>query len=321
MPDDGGVPLESLGMRDLISAAADRFATSRRSSRSSDRAPCRGPTSSSRASNRAGDARYLHPRLETILKRRYGVILYQEQVCKSRRSSTATALGGADCCDARWARRNRGDGRAAQRVPEGCDGRGVRCGGANHIFDQMETFAGYGFNKSHAAAYARSRTRPHGQGAPSRGVHGRRVDADGQHGSARGVERRAKRMAIVLEPPDVNASVLPFTVPGPKRIATAGRAEGVGRAPSKRYVRRARRSGRFTGLVDLCRRVDLTKINRRVLEALRSRARSTRSARIAHAHATASRRTASGGKVGARAGRGQTALFGSDEREVALEPA
>jgi DNA polymerase-3 subunit alpha len=78
-----------------------------------------------------------------------------------------------------------------------------------------------------------------------------------------------KRMGIVLEPPDVNASVLPFTVAGPKRISYGlGALKGVGPSAVEAIVAERNAHGAYKSLVDLCRRVDLQKINRRVLEAL-----------------------------------------------------
>ena len=154
---------------------------------------------------------------------------------------------------------------------KGATERGVEAPRANHIFDQMETFAGYGFNKSHAAAYALIAYQtawlkthyPEGYMAAV-------LTADSDNTDRLVVLKdELKRMGIVLEPPDVNASVLPFTVAGPKRISYGlGALKGIGPSAVEAIVAERDAHGAYTSLVDLCRRVDLQKINRRVLEAL-----------------------------------------------------
>ena len=130
-----------------------------------------------------------------------------------------------------------------------------------------------------------------------------------------------KRMGIVLEPPDVNRSTLPFTVAGPKRISYGlGALKGVGPGAVEAIVAEREAHGPYTGLVDLCRRVDLTKINRRVLEALaKSGALDALGAnRATLMNGIPSALQAAERSVHAQAA-GQTALFGSDLREVELE--
>jgi DNA polymerase-3 subunit alpha len=130
-------------------------------------------------------------------------------------------------------------------------------------------------------------------------------------------------MGIALEPPDVNASVMPFTVAGPKRISYGlGALKGVGPSAVEAIVAERNAHGRFTSLVDLCRRVDLTKINRRVLEALaKSGALDSLGAnRATLMHGIPGALQAAERSVHAQAA-GQTALFGGDDRETALEHA
>jgi DNA polymerase-3 subunit alpha len=130
-----------------------------------------------------------------------------------------------------------------------------------------------------------------------------------------------KRLGIVLEPPDVNRSVLPFTVAGPKRISYGlGALKGVGPGAVEAIVTERDAHGAYTSLVDLTRRVDLTKINRRVLEALaKSGALDALGAnRATLMHGIPGALQAAERTVHAQAA-GQTALFGGDERSDALE--
>ena len=320
--------LESLGMRDLIKRLQpDRFDDLTAIVALFRPGPMQMADEFIARKHRAGATPdYLHPRLETMLKPTYGVILYQEQVMQIAQILAGYSLGGADLLR-RAMGKKKPEEMAEQRSVflKGATERGVEAGRANHIFDQMETFAGYGFNKSHAAAYAliayqTAWLKAHYPEAYMAAV----LTADLDNTDRLVVLKdELKRMGIVLEPPDVNASVLPFTVPGPKRISYGlGALKGVGPSAVEAIVAERDAHGRFTGLVDLCRRVDLTKINRRVLEALaKSGALDSLGAnRATLMHGIPSALQAAERSVHAQAA-GQTALFGGDEREVALEHA
>ena len=320
--------LESLGMRDLIKRLQpDRFDDLTAIVALFRPGPMQMADEFIARKHRAGATPdYLHPRLETILKPTYGVILYQEQVMQIAQILAGYSLGGADLLR-RAMGKKKPEEMAEQRSVflKGATERGVEAGRANHIFDQMETFAGYGFNKSHAAAYAliayqTAWLKAHYPEAYMAAV----LTADLDNTDRLVVLKdELKRMGIVLEPPDVNASVLPFTVPGPKRISYGlGALKGVGPSAVEAIVAERDARGRFTGLVDLCRRVDLTKINRRVLEALaKSGALDSLGAnRATLMHGIPGALQAAERSVHAQAA-GQTALFGGDEREVALEHA
>jgi DNA polymerase-3 subunit alpha len=266
--------LESLGMRDLIKRLQpDRF-----DDLTAIVALFRpGPMQMAdefiaRKHGTGGGRDYLHPRLEATLKPTYGVILYQEQVMQIAQVLAGYSLGGADLLR-RAMGKKKPEEMAQQRSVflKGAMERGVEEPRANHIFDQMETFAGYGFNKSHAAAYAliayqtawlKTHYPEHYMAAV--------LTADSDNTDRLVVLKdELKRLGLALEPPDVNASVLPFTVAGPKRISYGlGALKGVGPSAVEAIVAERDAHGPYTSLVDLCRRVDLTKINRRVLEAL-----------------------------------------------------
>ena len=317
--------LESLGMRDLIKRLQpDRFDDLTAIVALFRPGPMQMADEFIARKHGTGGARdYLHPRLEATLKPTYGVILYQEQVMQIAQVLAGYSLGGADLLR-RAMGKKKPEEMAQQRSVflQGATERGVEEPRANHIFDQMETFAGYGFNKSHAAAYAliayqtawlKTHYPEHYMAAV--------LTADSDNTDRLVVLKdELKRMGIALEPPDVNASVLPFTVAGPRRISYGlGALKGVGPSAVEAIVTERNAHGAYTSLVDLCRRVDLTKINRRVLEALVKSGgldslganRATLMNGIANALQAAER------SVHAQAA-GQAALFGGDERDDAL---
>ncbi len=318
--------LESLGMRDLIKRLQpDRFDDLTAIVALFRPGPMQMADEFIARKHRSGGAPpdYLHPRLEATLKPTYGVILYQEQVMQIAQILAGYSLGGADLLR-RAMGKKKPEEMAEQRgvFLKGATERGVEPGRANHIFDQMETFAGYGFNKSHAAAYAliayqTAWLKAHYPEAYMAAV----LTADLDDTDRLVVLKdELKRMGITLEPPDINRSVHAFTVAGPKRISYGlGALKGVGPGAVEALV--AERAARpYTSLIDLTRRVDLTKINRRVLEALvRSGAldafganRATLMAGVPNALQAAERSTH------AQAA-GQTALFGGDEQGGGLE--
>jgi DNA polymerase-3 subunit alpha len=318
--------LESLGMRDLIKRLQpDRFDDLTAIVALFRPGPMQMADEFIARKHRTGGAPpdYLHPRLEATLKPTYGVILYQEQVMQIAQVLAGYSLGGADLLR-RAMGKKKPEEMAEQRSVflKGATERGVEAARANHIFDQMETFAGYGFNKSHAAAYAliayqTAWLKTHYPEAYMAAV----LTADLDNTDRLVVLKdELKRMGIALEPPDINRSVFAFTVAGQKRISYGlGALKGVGPGAVEAIVAEREAHGPYENLIDLCRRIDLQKINRRVLEALvRSGAldslganRATLMQGIPHALQAAER------SVHAKAA-GQTALFGGDERDESL---
>ena len=151
--------LESLGMRDLIKKLQpDRFDDLTAIVALFRPGPMQMATEFINQSKHRKDGAaidYLHPKLEGILKPTYGVIIYQEQVMQIAQVLAGYSLGGADLLR-RAMGKKKPEEMAQQRAVfvNGATERGVEPERAAHIFDLMETFAGYGFNKSHAAAYA-----------------------------------------------------------------------------------------------------------------------------------------------------------------------
>ena len=267
--------LESLGMRDLIKKLQpDRFDDLTAIVALFRPGPMQMATEFINRKHRKDGAvvDYLHPKLEGILKPTYGVILYQEQVMQIAQVLAGYSLGGADLLR-RAMGKKKPEEMAKQRevFVKGATDRGVEAARAAFIFDQMETFAGYGFNKSHAAAYAliayqTAWLKAHFTEAYMAAV----LTADIDNTDRLVVLKDdCKQFGIALEPPDVNTSVFAFTVPGPRRIRYGlGALKGVGQSAVDAIVSEREAHGPFKSMIDLCRRVDLQKINRRVLEAL-----------------------------------------------------
>jgi len=215
---------------------------------------------------------YPHPKLEPILKPTYGVILYQEQVMQIAQVLAGYTLGGADLL-----RRAMGKKKAEEMAKQGAifvDGakaNGVDEGIAKYIFDLMEKFAGYGFNKSHSAAYALVSyqtlwLKAHYPAAFMAAVLS--SDMDSTDKVVTFIEE-CRAMGLKVEPPHVNRSRFMFTVDGDERILYGlGAIKGVGEGAIADIVDIRERDGVYADLFDFCRRVDLRKANRRVLEAL-----------------------------------------------------
>jgi len=215
---------------------------------------------------------YLHPELKPVLLPTYGVILYQEQVMKIAQVLAGYTLGGADLLR-RAMGKKKAEEMAQQRsvFVDGAVARGVAEGTAAHIFDLMEKFAGYGFNKSHSAAYAvlsyqTAWLKAHYPEAFMAAVLSSDMDKTDKVVT---IIDECNRMALKVEPPDVNESQYMFTVSGPRAIRYGlGAIKGVGQAAVENMLAERAAGGRFNDLRDVCRRLDLNRVNRRVLEAL-----------------------------------------------------
>jgi DNA polymerase-3 subunit alpha len=227
-----------------------------------------------RKHDRTGQAiDYLHPDLKPALFPTYGVILYQEQVMQIAQVLAGYTLGGADMLR-RAMGKKKPEEMAKQRAifVEGSTKRGVDARQAEMIFDLMEKFAGYGFNKSHSAAYAllsyqTAYLKTHYPAAFMAAV----LSADMDHTDKVVTLIRDCRDSCGLEvkPPDVNLSRYEFTVDDDKTIRYGlGAVRGVGQGAVEAIVVERETHGKFTSLESLCRRLDLSKLNKRVLEAL-----------------------------------------------------
>ena len=215
---------------------------------------------------------YLHPDLKPVLEATYGVILYQEQVMQIAQILAGYTLGGADLLR-RAMGKKKPEEMAKQRsvFVSGAVARGVRETQATHIFDLMEKFAGYGFNKSHSAAYAllsyqTAWLKAHYPAAYMAAVLSSDMDKTDKVVT---LIDECNGMALEVLPPDVNASVYAFRVAGPTSIRYGmGAIKGVGASAVEAIIDEREKNGPFKTLPDLCRRIDLQRVNRRVFEAL-----------------------------------------------------
>ncbi|HEY3849695.1 MAG TPA: DNA polymerase III subunit alpha [Steroidobacteraceae bacterium] len=215
---------------------------------------------------------YLHPDLKPVLEATYGVILYQEQVMQIAQILAGYTLGGADLLR-RAMGKKKPEEMAKQRsvFVSGAVARGVREAQATMIFDLMEKFAGYGFNKSHSAAYAllsyqTAWLKAHYPAAFMAAVLSSDMDKTDKVVT---LIDEASSMKLTVHPPDVNESEYAFRVAGPASIRYGmGAIKGVGESAVQAIVDERSAGGPYRSLPDLCRRIDLQRVNKRVFEAL-----------------------------------------------------
>ncbi len=215
---------------------------------------------------------YPHPDLEPILKPTYGVILYQEQVMQIAQVLANYTLGAADMLR-RAMGKKKPEEMAMQReiFTQGATARGVEEKVATYIFDLMEKFAGYGFNKSHSAAYAlvayqTAWLKAHYPAAFMAAVMS--SDMDNTDKVVTFIDECAHMKLTVLQP-SINQSMYPFTVANDTTIIYGlGAIKGVGESAIDCITQERQAEGPYSDLFSFCQRLDLRKVNRRVLEAL-----------------------------------------------------
>ncbi len=274
---------------------------------------------------------YPHPAVEPVLRETYGIMVYQEQVMQMAQIVGGYSLGGADLL-----RRAMGKKKAEEMAQHreifiaGAIRTGTTKELAGNLFDLMEKFAGYGFNKSHAAAYAlvayqTAYLKAHHPAAfmaatlsgdmdNTDKVHIFYVDALLQSAPKCDSEERKK---IIVLPPDVNSSEYVFSPVDESTIAYGlGAIKGTGEAAIGNIVK-AREKGPFKDLFDFCRRVDKRIVNRRTVEALiRAGAFDSLNDHRASLMSSVDAALASADQQ-ARAAN-QNSLFGHEEADVAL---
>ncbi|MEN8615978.1 DNA polymerase III subunit alpha [Shewanella baltica] len=217
------------------------------------------------------DSQYQHESLKELLSPTYGIILYQEQVMQIAQVLSGYTLGGADMLR-RAMGKKKPEEMAKQRsiFKEGAINNGVDGDLSMKIFDLVEKFAGYGFNKSHSAAYALVSyqtlwLKTHFPAQFMAAVMS--ADMDNTDKIVTLVDE-CERMGLPLIPPDVNKGLFKFTVDDDLRIVYGiGAIKGVGEGPVESILE-ARKDGPFVDLFDFCARIDLKKLNKRVIEKL-----------------------------------------------------
>src|SRR5438309_5320890 len=220
---------------------------------------------------------YLHPALEGILKETYGVMTYQEQVMQIAQVLAGYTLGGADLLRRAMGKKIQSEMDAQrQQFVEGATARGVERGRAELIFDQMAKFAGYGFNKSHAAAYAlvAYQTAYLKANYPVEFLAASMTLDLGNTDKLNHFRQELGRLGIALLPPDINRSEVAFSVEtDPKtgkpaiRYALAA-VKGVGEQAMSELVAERAAHGPYKDLFDFALRLDAKSFNRRQFENL-----------------------------------------------------
>ena len=261
---------------------------------------------------------YLHPLLEPVLKETFGIAVYQEQVMEIAKVLSGYSLGQADLLRRAMGKKIKSEMDAQRETfVAGAIEKGVEAGTAAHIFEVVEKFAGYGFNKSHAAAYALvsyqtawlKANHPVEFMAASMSLDRGDTDKLAQ------LRQEAKRLKVQVLPPDVNESEADFSVKdGAVRYALAA-IKNVGLGAMETLVAERERGGRFASIQDFARRVDSKTANKKQLESLicagafdtleRNRARLLASVEtvVKHVHAAQEAR-----------GSSQVSLFGGEDR-------
>ena len=274
---------------------------------------------------------YAHPLLEAISKETYGVLIYQEQVMQATQLLAGYTLGGADLLR-RAMGKKKPEEMAKQRktfVEGAARVNKIPAAQANQIFDLLEKFAGYGFNKSHAAAYAlvAYQTAWLKTNYPVEFLAAMMTNDMGTQDKLKVVLDEARAMSVEVLPPDVNEGEAHFwpatsklqtpnSQPETRQAIRFGLAaiKGVGEVAVQAIIRARDEGGRFSSLEDLCARVDTRTVNRKMLEALikcgacdgLGENRATLFSRI-------DRALARGASIASDRARGQSSLFGMFE--------
>ncbi len=219
-----------------------------------------------------GEFEYLHPLLEKVLEPTYGIMVYQEQVMQAAQFCAGYSLGGADLL-----RRAMGKKKPEEMVKQrqifikGAAEKDIDEATANHIFDYMEKFAGYGFNKSHAAAYALVAYQTAWLKAHYPAEFMSAVLTSEMQNTDSIVflidDCRINKLEVL--PPSINMSIYQFHASSPSTIVYGlGAIKGVGEAAMQSVIDSRIQDGPYKDLFDFCHRVVLKKINKRTLEAL-----------------------------------------------------
>ena len=213
---------------------------------------------------------YMHPLLEPILKETFGVVLYQEQVMQIVQVLAGFSLGQADLLRRAMGKKKH-EILLAQKENflKGCAQNQIDADLATTIFDLLTHFADYGFNKSHSAAYAlvawqTAYLKAH---YPAEFMAAMLTSIMDTQKVPRYIEL-ARRMELEILPPDINASMANFSVDHEAIRFGLAAVRNVGDAAIASIVEARQADGRFNSLLDFCKRIDTSTINKRMLESL-----------------------------------------------------
>jgi DNA polymerase-3 subunit alpha len=213
---------------------------------------------------------YIHPKLEPVLRETYGVIVYQEQVMQAAQTLSGYSLGEADLLRRAMGKKIRAEmQKQKSRFVSGCTERGIEQSQAEAIFELLERFADYGFNKSHAAAYAlvAYQTAYMKTNYPVEFLAASMTLEMGNTDKLSEFRAEAVRLGIKVDPPSINRSGVTFDVEGLTIHYALAALKGVGRQAVEAIVA-ARGSKPFADLSDFATRINPRAVNKRVLESL-----------------------------------------------------
>jgi DNA polymerase-3 subunit alpha len=217
------------------------------------------------------EVRYLHEQLEPILRETYGIMIYQEQVMQAAQVLAGYSLGGADLLRRAMGKKIQAEmDKQRALFCEGAEARGIKAAKASEVFDQIAKFAGYGFNKSHAAAYALVAYQTAYMKANFPVEFMAATMTYDMHNTDKmgAFKTELQRLGITLLGPDVNRSQVAFSVEdGAVRYALAA-VKNVGEAAMAALVSEREQGGPFKDLSDFARRLDTRAVNKRLLENL-----------------------------------------------------
>ncbi|MEL6213282.1 MAG: DNA polymerase III subunit alpha, partial [Pseudomonadota bacterium] len=214
---------------------------------------------------------YYHPKIEKVLKETYGVIIYQEQVMQIAQILSGYSLGEADLLRRAMGKKKKEEmDKQRKRFVDGAVERGVEAAKASSIFDLVQKFAGYGFNKSHAAAYAYiayqtgylKANHPAALLAASMSLD--RANTD----KLAVFLKEAKRSDVEVRAPHINVSQTDFSVEKGAILYGLSAVKNVGEAAMAEIVDERGKSGPYTDVFDFAERVNLRAIGKRAMENL-----------------------------------------------------
>jgi len=214
---------------------------------------------------------YFHPSLEPILKETYGIILYQEQIMKIAQVLSGYSMSEADELRKAIAKKKREIlDQHKERFIKGAIENGADKELAEHLFDLIEKFGGYGFNKSHSTAYAMVAYQTAYLKAhyPLEFMTALLTQDMGNQDKTIKNIAECREMGIEILPPDINESQADFTIVGEKIRFGLAAVKNVGIKAVEAIIREREKNGPFKDLVDFCRRIDNSKVNKKVIEGL-----------------------------------------------------
>ncbi|MBW8814458.1 MAG: DNA polymerase III subunit alpha [Caulobacterales bacterium] len=263
----------------------------------------------------------LHPTLEAVLKETYGIIVYQEQVMQIAQILAGYSLGEADLLRRAMGKKKKEEMEQQRaRFISGAAEKGVSAAQAGAIFDLVDKFAGYGFNKSHAAAYAVVSY----QTAWLKANHPVEFFAASMSLDIANTDKLsvfyqdAKRFGVKIRPPCVNRSGADFEVEAGEVLYALGAIRNVGLQAMQHLVQVRREGGPFTDIFDFVERIDPRQVNKRTFETLaRAGAFDSIHPNRAQLMDAADALVAYGQSVAADRASSQASLFGGDQAEAA----